>query len=231
MRPAEVQLRHIFSEFNPTADGSIMDLCLEALERMSQTKDPLHDDQHIYRILKDLEVFLRREKIDVNLSALLLAICWHDTWKATRFPTKLTTMIVNQYWDGYGSTIIFNRSARKSGLDSSIQKSAAYAIREHGRLRFTKTKTNEAKILQDLDNLDEWSLVRIEPMKEKYLIKEPNPTLLRLAKFYFDRFMKNQTSDKYWFYWSKLEFKKRKEIYVEEVDRLLAKYGHLLKTS
>ncbi len=41
--------------------------------------------------------------------------------------------------------------------------------------------------------------------------------------------MKKQTDNKFWFDWSKSEFNKRKKKYIEEVNTLLATYGHLLK--
>jgi len=196
---------------------------------MANTKDPLHDCEHVYRILRDLPALLEYEHLNVNLEVLLLSICWHDTWKATRFPTTIASVSFDQYWDGYGSARIFKKASATAKLEASTTAAVAYAIREHGRIKFFKTRTLEAKALQDLDSLDEWSLVRIEPMKKKYLTNQPNLRLIRLAKYYFDHFMKKQTDKKFWFGWSKTEFKKRKLAYTKEVDRLLATYGHLLK--
>ncbi|MEK7171170.1 MAG: hypothetical protein AAB774_02600 [Patescibacteria group bacterium] len=227
MTQAETKLKNLAAITG--LDTKTATLCHDGLLRMARTRDPLHDDQHIYRILSNLERFLEKNKdLEINFSVLLLAICWHDSWKATRFPTKPSTLVIDQYWDGYGSARIFKQVANQAGLNPKITRAATYAIREHGRLKFLKTKILEAKILQDIDSLDEWSLDRFEPLKEKYLVKDPNPSLIRLAKFYFDNFMKKQTDKKFWFDWSKAEFNVRKQIYVKEVDTLLGKYGHLL---
>ncbi len=173
MTEAEIELRQITK--GRGIDSITTNLCVEGLSRMTKTRDPLHDDQHIHRIIKDLGIFLEQTKLDVNFGVLLIAICWHDIWKSTRFPTKLTTLLIDQYWDGYGSARIFKQAATKAGLDCATAHASIYAIREHGRLRLTKTKTLEARVLQDLDSLDEWSLTRIEPLKNQFLVNEPNP--------------------------------------------------------
>lgn len=200
---------------------------------MAATKDPLHDDTHIRRILSDLATFLKDEpdeapRVDPNI--LLPAICWHDTWKATRFPTTIATMFFDQYWDGYGSLIAFTRYARRHGIPSRYRRAIGYAIREHGQLRlFGRIRTREAILLRDLDSLEQWNLVRLEPMKEKYLNPDNlNPRLMRVARFYFDRFMAKTTDKALHYPWSKAEFAKRKTVYLEEVDRLMREYGHLL---
>ncbi len=208
----------------------IFHLCSEGLKRMKNTKDPLHDDQHIYRLISNLNDLIQAEKPAMNVEIIMTAICWHDVWKSTRFPSIITSVVFDQYWDGYGSAYIFKKAARRVGLNNKISNKIYYAIREHGRLRFSKTKTTEAKILQDVDGLDEWYLGRIEPLKTKYLItKHPNRRLLRMAKFYFDHFMSNQSPKKFYFNWSKTEFTERKKTYLSEVNRLIEQHGSLIE--
>jgi hypothetical protein len=207
----------------------ILNFCNDGVRRMKKTRDPIHDDKHISRLISNLSSLIQAEKPAMDIEVVLTAICWHDVWKATRFPAVTTRVVLDQYWDGYGSAKIFKKAAKKANLESDLVRRAYYAIREHGRLHFAKTKTNEAKILQDVDGLDEWYFGRIEPLKTKYLsANNPNRRMLKLAKFYFDHFMSKQTAEDFYFNWSKKEFVERKKAYLVEVDRLIKEYGSLV---
>lgn len=225
-------IANLISKHTITLSPVVWQLCDDGLSRMTQTLDVSHDLTHIERIFDDLSAFLTEEKSiqkqAIDFSILLLAICWHDTWKATRFPRTLQTMLFDQYWDGWGSTRLFNQAARQAGLDERLRRSVSWLIREHGQLHWHLPKTVESRIFYDLDSLDAWSLTRIDLLKAKYGAGTVNPTLLRMAKFYFDNFMTRETESNYHFSWTKAQFRARKKLFMKAVDQLTAEYGHLI---
>lgn len=120
---------------------------------------------------------------------------------------------------------MFAKRATEKKLEPRLIHLVKYAIRKHSRFQIFPTKTLEARLLEDLDNLEEWSLARLESLREKYLASgEINPGLLRLAKFWFVNFMAKTTKSALYFNWSKTEFMKRKKAYFEEVNKLLLQH-------
>ena len=114
-------------------------------------------------------------------------------------------------------------------MEIGLVYQVSYSIRKHSRFQVLPIKTPEARILKDLDNLEEWSLERLRLLKKKFLISDQtNLKLLRLAKFWFDHFMAKTTDSGFHFQWSKTEFAKRKKLYLEEVNKLLEEYGDRL---
>ena len=77
---------------------------------MKKSKDPQHSINHINAIFDDLDKFIQEEKVNINYSILLPAICWHDVWKSKKEQSSnLLFYIVEQFYDGYGSKLIFNK--------------------------------------------------------------------------------------------------------------------------
>ena len=211
----------------------ILSLCEEGIGVMRNSVDPVHDENHIFRILYDLDRFFKEEaqidKSGIDLEVLLLSICWHDVWKSRRFPTNPALLLLDQILEGRGSARMFTRRAKEVLLETNLVYPVSYSIRKHSRFQILPIKTPEAKILKDLDNLEEWSLERLKLLKKKFLISgQINPRLLRLAKFWFDHFMTKTTDSGFHFQWSKTEFAKRKKLYLGEVNKLLIKYGNNL---
>lgn len=211
----------------------VLSLCHEGIEITRNGIDPLHDENHTFRILTDLDQFLREEtkieRSEVNFEVLLLSICWHDVWRAKIFPKNVISLLFALLWDGLGGARMFAKRAKQVGLEQEMLSPISYAIRKHTSFQIFPPKTLEAKILKDLDNLEGWSLTRIKALKERYLVPgKIEPKLLRLAKFYFDHFMAKMSTKASYFEWSKSEFLKRKKDYMDEVNRLLLKYGDLL---
>ncbi|RJQ37332.1 hypothetical protein C4559_03760 [Candidatus Microgenomates bacterium] len=200
---------------------------------MEKSKDPLHNQFHVFRILDDLNAFLKENKeIDINkinYEVLLLSICWHDTWKSKRFPGSIGLLFYQLIKDGTGSMALFKRYAKKTTLDKEILKETKYAIKKHGEFQILPRKTLESKILKDLDLLEKWSLERLKPLEKKYLVPEKiNLKLLRLAKFYFDHFLFPMKKSKFYFKWSQIEFKKRKTFFLTRAKKLLKEYQNFL---
>ena len=139
---------------------------------------------------------------------LLLSICWHDVWKSYKTQTQnLLKMLYEQYSDGLGSAKIFNKYASRTNLHKSILNQVQYCIRKHSSLQFRKRKTVESKILTDLDKLETWNIKRYEQAMVEYKkVGTLNGKKVRLAKFFFKRFMRKSTTDDYYFSWTKNEF-------------------------
>jgi len=231
-----MELKEFLVKNRINLEDSVFSLCSEGIEIMRKSVDLNHDENHLFRIFADLNRFLQEEsqidKSKINFEVLLLSICWHDVWKSKRFPTDIISLIFDQIWDGLGSMNMFTKRASKLKLEQKLIRSVKYSIRKHARFQILPTKTIEAKILRDLDGLEEWSLIRLESLKKRYLVPgKTNPKLVklaRLAKFWFDCFMAKATDSRFYFQWSKSEFRKRKKAYRKEVDKLLLKYRHLL---
>lgn len=195
--------------------------------------NPLHDQGHIFRLLDNLDQLLEKERIlvedKIDWPALILAICWHDVWRAEKRPYHLLTWFVQGLWEGVGSMRLFQKQARRLGLPQRIVSTTSYAIRKHSGLQFLPRQTTEAKILADIDALDEWSLEKLKSLKKYYLDpKRINPAVLHFAKFYFDRIMMRMKEDRFNYCWSRNEFKVRRKAYLMEVNKLVQDYGYLL---
>lgn len=211
----------------------VLFLCEEGIKIMQNSVDPVHDERHVFRILHDLDRFFKEEaqinRSKIDLETLLLSICWHDTWKSKRFPTNPVSLLLDQILEGLGSARVFTKQAKEVQLELKLIRSVKYSIRKHSRFQILPIKTLEARILKDLDNLEEWSLEKMESLKKKFLAPDKiNPRLLKLAKFWFDHFMAKTTDSGFHFHWSKTEFVKRKKLYLEEVNKLLEEYGGML---
>jgi hypothetical protein len=137
----------------------LLTLCDNALIRMSNSPDPLHDSAHVNNILNDLENFIREddtvEQKHLNFNVLITAICWHDVWKSTKKQTlNLFNMIFEQLWDGMGSMKLFNDAGKKMGIDLETINKIKFCIKSHTDFYLGKRKSIESRILFDLDNLE-----------------------------------------------------------------------------
>lgn len=206
--------------------------CQKGLFLMKKSKDPLHDDRHIQRLLKNLDGLFSEERGlrgKVDLEVLLIAIFWHDAWKAGRFPLTFVWVFWNEIWEGWASFFLIRKKMREEGFPSAKIKEVAYALRKHSFFQVLEPKTLEAKILWDVDHLDLWSLERITPLKKVFLQpKNINPKLLRLAKFFFEKVLLRIKEEDLHFAWSKKEFRERKAIFLKEVEKLEKEYGKYL---
>ena len=203
-------------------------VCEQGLGMMRDSIDILHNSNHVYRMFNDLEHFIRDQphmREEINYDTLLLSIVWHDVWRTSRFPFTVKSLLIDRLWEGIGSSSLFSKMAKNSGLDQDTIKTVCYNIREHAGVQFWPAKTIESKILKDLDQLDEWSIERVKPLREKY----PNLgvvdfRLVKLAQFYFDHFLIKKNITKFYFEWSQQEFVNRREIFLNEVNRIIAEY-------
>ena len=208
-------------------------VCEEGIEMMAKSFDGLHDDKHVLRIISDLDQFLNEarelERRQINFEVLLLSICWHDIWRAQRFPMSIILLMFDLLWEGIKSMNMFSKRAVEVNLDESTIRQVRYSIRKHVGFQFLPRKTIESRILRDLDDLEGWSLERLEAAKQKYLIfGKIDLRLLRATKLYFDHFMIKDLAASFYFEWSRAEFAKRKAVYIEEANKIIKEYGHLI---
>lgn len=208
-----------------------LSLCNQALNIMNDSKDPLHDLNHVKRILDYLHQFLKNEarvKKDLNFEVLILSICWHDTWKSERFSNNIIAFLFHNFWEGIGSMRLFGKVAKKAKLDKNISKKVKYAIRKHHSFQIRKRKTLEAKILMDLDVLDVWSMERLKVIEKMLSEFKIGSRILKLVIFYYKRYMLKKDETRLNFKWSRKEFKKRKTLYTKEVQRLIKEQQNYL---
>jgi len=209
--------------------------CNRAIEAMKDTIDPLHDDSHILRIFSYLDKLITEDKTldihSINFEALLLAICWHDLWKSTRFPSTLKAILFDKYWDGLGSAKVF-RTNLKDEVDKKTYKKAHYAINVHSTPFFLmrlRKRSLEAKILSDLDSLDKWSMERTMAAAEK-LMGKLDKRKMKLAKFFYEYFIKRGDKESgYFLDWTKQERLKMKNAFIKEADKQIKQYEYLIK--
>lgn len=127
------------------------------MERMRLSKDPYHDWTHSERMLQDFAFLLKEQpELEQKISpeVVILSICWHDTWKAQRLASNSLQLLYHQFMDGMGSAQLFLRESAGKGLDESVRAAVFYAIRKHAQFQLFPTRTFEAKILRDLDDLE-----------------------------------------------------------------------------
>ena len=225
-------LNEFLSKNKIVLEEPVLKFCQEGIEVMKKGIDPLHNNDHVLAIIDNLDRFINENKeIDrrhINFPVLLLAICWHDTWKSQRLSKNLVLFFYHFLWDGLGSERLFKKEAEKVSLDPKLVKEAGYAIKKHTRIHLLSRRTPESKILKDLDTLEVWSVKRIrEAEKDAEERVDIGKVLLKTTKLYL-RFMHIINDSAFYFQWSRRESQKRKKEYFEEANRLINLYSQFL---
>lgn len=225
-----MQLEEFISRRKIVLSEEVASLCKKGIDLMGASLDPNHNEEHLFGIFSDLDRFLDEEPqvkdTDLDFEILLLAICWHDVWRSRRPQTaSRIVVILERLWEAKGSVRIFKKMAREVSLSKKLTDPVSYAIGKHAGWQLLPLDTCEARILWDMDHLEEWSLPRLEKLEERYLVPgKVDSRMLRLAKFYLDHFLLRQTGNLYYFPWSKAKFQKRKKLYLLKVDKLLQQH-------
>ena len=194
---------------------------------MEKSIDPAHNAEHIENILNNLEEFLESGEIKrsrINFEVLLVSICWHDVWKSMRMPDDILSVFVNQVWDGWGSARIFKKEVGLKDEEEGKLRKVFWIIGNHPRdmtIHIPFRMYLETKILKDMDRLERWNLKRHDDFFEKLLVvrDEKNQKYVNwLIKFFKEKYTLWSDSDKkYYFQWTKQEFKKRRDIYLRNL--------------
>ncbi|MFA5828395.1 MAG: hypothetical protein WC841_03515 [Candidatus Shapirobacteria bacterium] len=206
-----------------------MRLCREGIERMKKSIDPAHDEKHVENILENIDGFLESKEVKVeriNFEILLVAICWHDVWKSTRMPDSIVSVLVNQIWDGWGSAKVYKREVKLGKEENKRLRKVFWIIGNHPRdmtVHMPFRTYLETKILKDADRLERWNLKRHVDFFEKLALVrdvESQKWVRWLIKFFKKKYTLWSDSDKkYYFRWAKDEFRKRREMYIVELER------------
>jgi hypothetical protein len=207
----------------------VYNACKEGIRRMSKSPDPLHNHHHILSILKDLDIMLSEDhEINwekVNFNVLLLAITWHDIWKAQRLPKSRKKLVYYWFAEGIGSMRLFSKETKKYHLDPLISKKVRYAIRKHPPFQFLPKRTIESKILKSLDELEDFSIDRFkEGLNSIHELSEVSPRLASFFRLYYQHWIshKNGYGNKY--SWSRIEYQKRKHVFFSQIWPTLRDY-------
>lgn len=140
----------------------ILAASMAGLKLMSKSKDPHHNDSHIYHILSNLSYLLSSIpglKQKIKFEILIPAICWHDVWIANHTAHNLFELLLHQAVEGRQSAKMWTNYASRI-FNSAYVSQVAYCIRKHSSLQFLPPFNLEAKILIDLDKLEVWNIYR-----------------------------------------------------------------------
>ncbi|MBT4351045.1 hypothetical protein HOD20_00820 [archaeon] len=216
-----MELNEFISKNNIDLDKKFKKLCLEGINIMKKSKDPQHSINHINAIFDDLDKFIQEEKVNINYSILLPAICWHDVWKSKKEQSSnLLFYIVEQFYDGYGSKLIFNKKVLKYKLNNKLQKKIAYSIHKHSLAAspfFKKFELlfpihyKECKILRDLDTLYSWSPNAIDTFEKAYLYGSNPKGAYMIGVYWYKKVLQKTNENQFYYNWSRNEFNKRKD--------------------
>jgi len=197
--------------------------CQKAIRISEKSSDKLHDQHHLERILKNTFIFLdENQNLKIDYEILFISICWHDVWKNNFSSNNLVKLFSNYFLDGIGSVFIFIPYTIKYKITIKTVLGATYAILFHPRFNILPILSVEAKILRDLDMLDEFSEERLIEIEKMLLEKKSTSLYFRLLKKYFDIYLKNTKENKYHFEWTKNKFITRRKDFVDKVKLLLA---------
>ncbi|MBT3464359.1 hypothetical protein HOD20_10295 [archaeon] len=215
-------------------DINIKNICFDAITIMKKSNDLKHDYIHLKNLFHDLNNLIKYEKIDINYNVLLPAICWHDTWHAKEPSTSNSLiMFYRLFYEGYGSSKLFKKHAKNYPIKKYIIQKINVAIKKHVRtgwriidnLFYTPFQL-ETKILKDLDELDTWSIKRLELLKKIFFKNKLKTSYLKIMKWYLKNMMLNTTERLFYLDFSKNEFKLRKKLFI---DWVIKNYGIVRK--
>lgn len=154
-------------------DPRIQKLTEIAIEYMSCSQDPIHDLEHVTRVVGHVTKLARDYKLDEKQTqALILASWWHD---AARALTKRPSLVIMPFIDDLISAMMLWYFTIKVGMFGSVPGMATRMIfcKSFGAgkilSRFLMTKKNRfmIDILDDADTLD---LLHIERTKQVHLL-------------------------------------------------------------
>ncbi|OGC50583.1 hypothetical protein A2716_05270 [candidate division WWE3 bacterium RIFCSPHIGHO2_01_FULL_40_23] len=192
----------------------------DGLEIMKRAKDPLHNLSHIERLFSELNLFLKKsnKKHDINFNILVPAICWHDTWRSKRASKNSIKIIYDFVMDGVGSERLTKKALKKVKIDKKTGKNIRYCIAKHSSVQLRKPRTEESRLLIDIDTVDMWSPERLEIAKE--FIKE-NRGLKRVARITRRLALRKEDKEKYYFPWFKKRHKTVFPKFIKKMEELI----------
>lgn len=128
---------------------------------MNSSPDPLHNLEHVERLLNYLEDLVKNEHVILTYDIIIPAIYFHDVWVGTKTTTNNIFVWIYKYlFDGPFSAVIFLKISLLNNLFSCNTPKIFYAIFVHsseGPFYILRKLFLESAVLSDIDNLDEFS--------------------------------------------------------------------------
>lgn len=131
---------------------------------MQNSVDPMHNLTHIEIMLTILQKILFEKKLTLTTMeqrTVVLAIIWHDVWKSQRIRTWALPFWYDQFVEGLGSMHMFRKSLYFPQLPKEMRDEISYIIRKHANYQFFERKTQNSKLVYDLDMLERFSWIRM----------------------------------------------------------------------
>lgn len=196
--------------------------CRHALAIMEQSNDALHTDKHIQNLFQELDILVGYEKRSIDYDILLPALCWHDIWYAIQPTTNNTFVIVFRiFYEAYGSAKCFLGYTKQYPIDQNIIQEIYLAIRRHARtgVRFIDHVLNtphsyEAQVLRDLDELDVWSIQRLELVKKQLFENKLPGNYLWLIHWYLHWMVPARPENLFFLQYSKTTFRRKIQTFI-----------------
>jgi len=135
-------LRDLVVENKIEVTGKSLLICLKGVVKMENKIDPLHNQNHVIRMIRDALLLVKVEKLTVDWPILLMAICWHDVWTAKNVPRNIFDFGWEYVWDGMGSARMFDKEAKENNLDREPQQAELIVESNILRARFNDTTFN-----------------------------------------------------------------------------------------
>lgn len=166
---------------------NVWESCRDALLIMKNSKDTSHDLKHVENIFSNINLVINDlNNIKINFDVLVLAVCWHDVWKASYKYKGLWNLLYRQVVEGISAANLFKKRVKRYKLSDNINKNVYYAIRKHSQLQFLPIITVEAKLLDDADKIDAVNYKRLQNTElEKIMLKKS--LYIKFVIWYFDR--------------------------------------------
>lgn len=237
-----MQLTEFLQQNNINLPQELIDLGHEGIAYMRDSLDVNHNHTHVELLLDNLTQLLKHEPhLNLNFRILLPAICWHDVWKASRvMGTGKIKLLYENIYDGKGSEKMFRAYAKEIRLRIELLEPIAYCIRTHasfsslfpksriisGTARLRRPGVVEARVLRDLDGLEVWNLKRFDSVINS--IEYITPPLLKVAVWWFKTITLKTDENRFYFAWTKVEFKHRLRLVVEHCIGLIDEYEKII---
>lgn len=237
-----MQLTQFIKQHHIDLPQELVDLCNEGIALMRDSLDANHNHEHIEKLLDNLDSFLKSEsKLALNYPVLLPAICWHDVWKASRLMgTGKFKLLYENIYDGKGSEKMFRKYAHGIRLRIELLEPIAYCIRSHASFsslfpqsrvisntaKLKRIGVTEAQVLRDIDGLEVWNLSRFDSVINSF--EYITPPLLKVAVWWFKNITLKSDENRFYFAWSKIEFRHRLRTVIAHCITLIDEYEKII---
>jgi hypothetical protein len=209
----------------------------EGAQIMNYSLDPHHDINHVDRMLKNFALLVESRELEyLNQDIIISSIIWHDVWKAQQKPnSSLFKNLFAAFWDGYGSSKMFQEHRDRYHISSAELDRIYYCIRHHHRMDrvvpfsisgwVERKPTVELKVLRDLDALETLGLEMFESWKRHVKPQlEENPFLVMAWRIVWNKGISRVKRDYFYTDWAWKRYKKHKELYENRAEVFMEMY-------